>query len=124
MEMISEKTISVALLSGHCMAMEANVPMMVPGAFKVAAVLAGAMPYTGQPLAPVADPIEVDYAAEAHARSTLLQNTIRELISRGNEADFKTDGYPRVDAVRDISKLDDVAADEIGAAFILVKAED
>jgi hypothetical protein len=114
MHMKSDKDISVSCTAGVAISFKAGVARPVPDVLRVAAITAGAIPVAdGEQPAP-------EPAMPADARAPLIQNAIKELIARNDESKFKTNGAPRVDAVREITNLDDITAEEIDVAFALV----
>ena len=122
MFMQSEKDIQVSSTSGVAIALKAGVARFVPEVLRVGAIQAGCMPVLesdGQAGGAAKTP-ELPTVLSAEARALVMTNAVKELIAQNDESKFKEDGNPRVDAMRVASGLEDITAEEVATAFIMV----
>lgn len=129
MHMISKKDLSIGSTTGVAIAFTKNEPRYVPECVRAEAIIAGCLPVNmgedDDEELTKNDPVVTAESTPEDAtalRDGILQNAIRELIARNDESKFKADKTPRVDAVREVSGLDDITAEDVAAAFVLVTA--
>lgn len=103
--MQTNRDFRLSSLHGYVVNFKANVPERVPPQCYIEAIGIGAVECKEQPEAPQVEEKQphptliVAAELEAEAFDTYVTQACLALIAKGDEQDFKADGYPRIDAV-------------------------